>query len=142
MDGYIYLVQEREFIKLDDNTFKIGRTKNLMQRMSQYPKGSRLLFNICVQDTIRAESELLAIFQKTFEHVDIGREYFKGDPLHMMEEMFLYLKHVGFHKVTMQEKEKNAQKEKGGQFQTKSQVIQQKKVLNLQPLTIQMGLKS
>lgn len=34
----IYLIQEREFI--GTNVFKIGRTKNINQRMKNYPKNS------------------------------------------------------------------------------------------------------
>jgi excinuclease UvrABC nuclease subunit len=42
----IYLVQEREFIKTNEDVYKIGKSNNLSQRVRGYPKGSRLLLLI------------------------------------------------------------------------------------------------
>ena len=45
--NYIYLLQEREFIKTKENVYKIGRTKKEnYKRFHQYPKGSVLLFQM------------------------------------------------------------------------------------------------
>ena len=41
MTNYIYLLQEREFIKTKENVYKIGMTKKENhKRFNQYPKGS------------------------------------------------------------------------------------------------------
>ena len=41
---YIYLLQEREFIKTKEPIYKIGKTKQVNnKRFGQYPKGSVLL---------------------------------------------------------------------------------------------------
>lgn len=47
--NYVYLLQEREFIKTNENIYKVGRTKKEnYQRFNQYPKSSILLFQtIC-----------------------------------------------------------------------------------------------
>jgi hypothetical protein len=81
MTNYIYLLQEREFIKTEENIFKIGKTtKNNLQRFSQYPKGSKLLYQFVCDDCHTTENILLEIFKKEFkQRTDIGREYFEGD---------------------------------------------------------------
>ena len=40
--GHIYLIQEREFMNANQNVYKIGRTKDINQRVKGYPKDSRL----------------------------------------------------------------------------------------------------
>ena len=47
MIGYIYLLQEREFIKTKENIYKLGKTKqeNLKQ-LKQYSKGSELIIQL------------------------------------------------------------------------------------------------
>ena len=52
MSNYIYLLQEREFIKTNENIYKIGMTTKLnFERFNQYPKGSVLLFQIICEDS-------------------------------------------------------------------------------------------
>lgn len=44
---YMYLLQTRESIKTKENVYKVGRTKKEnYERFNQYPKGSRLLFQM------------------------------------------------------------------------------------------------
>ena len=43
MSAWIYLIHEREFIKEKKHIYKIGRTKNIAKRLTQYPKGSQML---------------------------------------------------------------------------------------------------
>lgn len=41
MAEYVYLVREREFLRLNEPTFKVGKTKNEPNsRLGGYPKGS------------------------------------------------------------------------------------------------------
>jgi hypothetical protein len=79
--NYIYLVQEREFIKTEENIFKIGMTRRPnLERVNQYPKGSDLLIQIRCIDCITLEKELITIFKDKFiQRKDIGNEYFEGD---------------------------------------------------------------
>jgi hypothetical protein len=83
--NYIYLLQEREFIKTNENIYKVGMTKqNNHQRFNQYPKGSILLLQLICNDCVFIEKQLLNIFKETFiKRIDIGNEYFEGDYKHM-----------------------------------------------------------
>ena len=85
-NGHLYLIWEREFIKSGEKLFKIGRTDNIRRRLTQYPKGSRLLFSIYTPDCLTAERELIRQFKSTFDpRTDIGREYFGGESHNMIE---------------------------------------------------------
>lgn len=89
---YIYLVQERESMRCNDNVFKIGRTsQEPNKRMKGYPNNSRLLLTVIVNDSINAETELKRIFRNKFKlRNDIGDEYFEGDPMKMMRIIIKY----------------------------------------------------
>ena len=86
---YIYLLQEREFVKNGQPIYKIGKTKQPNQkRFSQYPKGSVLLFQRICHNCHQVEGELIRRFKEVFkQHTDIGSEYFEGDSFAMMEHM-------------------------------------------------------
>jgi hypothetical protein len=85
----------REF--LDTNVYKIGRTENIQKRINNYPKGSRLLFNVfshytISHYTISQETELIHMFSRTFhQRSDIGRENFQGDHKLMMNTILDYV---------------------------------------------------
>jgi hypothetical protein len=92
MSGMLYLIQEREFIKMKEDVYKFGRTENISQRITQYPKGSKLLFAIKITDEKLAENELLKKLSIEFKsRPDIGREYFQGDYKSMMRTIFEYV---------------------------------------------------
>ena len=50
-DGHIYVVKEREFIKTNENIYKIGRSKNIVRRMPSYPKDS-LIYSIMYSQNV------------------------------------------------------------------------------------------
>ena len=89
---YIYLLQERESLRCHDEIYKIGRTKQEgVSRIKNYPKGSKVWLMIIVNDSVKAENDLLDRFDKMFVQVsDVGREYYKGNPVQMMEEIIKY----------------------------------------------------
>lgn len=91
---YIYLVQEREFMKTKEFIFKVGKTaQKPYRRMQAYPKESRLLLTIIVNDCSRAEYEILKIFRSRFkQRIEIGDEYFEGDPIEMIDVILDYQK--------------------------------------------------
>lgn len=91
---YIYLLQEREFIKSGESIYKIGRTqKEHLIRFAQYPKGSSLLFQMRCRDGVRIEAWLLKIFKDAFiQRLDIGKEYFEGRSSMMMELIYQTIK--------------------------------------------------
>jgi len=86
---YIYLIQEREFIKSSEEIYKIGRTCQAdFKRFDGYPKNSHLLLFIDVPDCKCIEKILINKYKKEFKHrKDIGNEYFEGDKWKMMKEI-------------------------------------------------------
>lgn len=91
--GYVYLLQEREFVQNENIVFKFGRTANILERMSSYPKGSRLVTaELVYGDHKRAETEVLRLLREQFiNRKDIGREYFEGDPVKMRAVICNYI---------------------------------------------------
>ena len=91
---YIYLLQEREFIKTKENIFKIGKTKqNNNDRIRQYPKGSILLFQMICSNCDNIERVLIKIFKENYKHCkEIGNEYFQGDSNDMIKNIFEIIK--------------------------------------------------
>ena len=79
--GYIYLLQEREFVRLNEPTYKIGRTmQTLENRFRNYPKGSHVIITFIVEDCFAMESILINLFNKNFiKKTEYGNEYFYGD---------------------------------------------------------------
>lgn len=93
--GYMYLIQEREFIKSGESVFKIGRTNNIKQRFSQYPKGSDLCFSVSTTNINEVEYDLINIFKGLFTHrQDIGSEYFEGNREFMIECIQEYVNYM------------------------------------------------
>ena len=45
----IYIIQEREFIRLKEETYKVGITQNIIRRYSEYPKSSKSI-DPCIGD--------------------------------------------------------------------------------------------
>jgi hypothetical protein len=86
---YIYLLREREFIKCNEQIYKIGKTtQNPIKRFNQYPKSSDLIFMIKVHDCHKVEKKLLSLFDSKFkQRKDIGREYYSGN----VNEMILLI---------------------------------------------------
>lgn len=85
-----YIIHEREFIKCNENVFKIGKTsQHIKDRFSQYPKGSKLLIERIVNNCNLMEHEIIKSFDKNFiNRPDIGREYYEGN-YNDMEKEFL-----------------------------------------------------
>jgi hypothetical protein len=80
MYGYIYLIQTREFYNSKEQTYKIGRSKDVLIRHKQYLKGSILLFCRAVNDAIKLESIICEQFKINFIHKrEYGTEYFNGN---------------------------------------------------------------
>lgn len=87
---YVYILQEREFIKTNENIYKIGKTKQLnLTRFKQYPKGSMLLMQMSCFDCDILESKIIEIFKiKYIQRTDIGTEYFEGEKNNMISDIY------------------------------------------------------
>jgi len=88
--NYIYIIQEREFIKTYEKIYKIGKSKQENnKRINQYPKQSILLFQIVCNNSEQLERELIKIFKnKYIQRKDIGNEYFEGDYEDMIKTIY------------------------------------------------------
>ncbi|MBA42865.1 MAG: hypothetical protein CMF62_02510 [Magnetococcales bacterium] len=84
---HIYLIKEREFIKTDENIFKLGKTtQKKNKRFYSYPKGSILYFQIYSDNISKIEKKLIELFKKNFTHaIKYGNEYFEGDNIKMQK---------------------------------------------------------
>ena len=89
--NYVYLIQEREFIKTRESIYRIGTTRKL-GKFSRYPKGSILMFQIyCGGKNI--ESKILKIFRQKFTcRRDIGTDYFQGNYSYMIDIIYSIVK--------------------------------------------------
>ena len=94
--NYIYLLQEREFLKTKENIFKVGMTtKQNHERFNQYPKGSILLFQLICDNCKNIEKQIITIFKENFiQRKDIGTEYFQGNYKLMIDSIYLTIKNV------------------------------------------------
>ena len=92
--NYIYLLQEREFIKTKENIYKIGMTKKEnLHRFNQYPKSSLLLFQMICNDCRNSEKQIIKLFKEKFKHRrDIGNEYFEGEYKSMIDLIYSTIK--------------------------------------------------
>jgi len=87
---YIYLLQEREFIKTNEPIYKIGKTKQeCLKRIINYPNGTKLIIQIECNDCDTYEKLLITKFKKNFIHKnDIGNEYFYGNRFKMINIIY------------------------------------------------------
>ena len=92
MAQYIYLIQEREFIKTNEPIYKIGKTKQaLLERIKKYPKGSNIIISMLCDDCDTAEKFLIDKFKKKYKfRRDYGYEYFEGNPNDMCTDIHNY----------------------------------------------------
>tara|TARA_B100001059_G_scaffold236345_1_gene286324 strand:+ start:1830 stop:3365 length:1536 start_codon:yes stop_codon:yes gene_type:complete len=104
---YIYLLQEREFIRTNDNVYKVGMTtKENYERFRQYPKGSVLLFQMICNNCKNIEKLVLKKFKETFkQRKDIGNEYFEGEYKGMIDIIYLTIKDENAENVCIIEQE-------------------------------------
>ena len=79
--NYIYLLREREFVRSDENVYKIGRTsQDPGKRFASYPKDSEILLVKSTDNCKEKETALLSIFRTKYTpRKDIGAEYFQGN---------------------------------------------------------------
>jgi len=89
MTNYVYILQEREFIRLNEPTYKIGKTgKNPpWERIKQYPKGTVAKFLMEVDDKDKFETKAINIFKNKYKQMtDYGNEYFQGNLNEMIQD--------------------------------------------------------
>jgi hypothetical protein len=89
--GYCYLIREREFIRMNENIYKIGKTtKEFSQRLAQYPKNSEVIMFIKYDNCHTTERTLLKYAREKFvQQKKYGNEYFLIDDIKDMMKIFL-----------------------------------------------------
>ena len=93
--GHLYVIKEREFIKTKENIFKIGKTINIVNRMPQYPKQSRVYIMFYSTNIDDMEKYIIEQFDKRFtKRVDIGAEYYECDQNELLMDMSVFMLHV------------------------------------------------
>jgi len=92
--NYIYLLQEREFIKTNENIYKVGRTAQANHaRFNDYPKGSILLFQMICSNCKDIEKQIILALTTNFkQRKDIGTEYFEGNYNSMIDIIYSIVK--------------------------------------------------
>ena len=92
---YIYIIHERTFVKTNANIYKIGKTKNIKNRLNGYSKGSKLLFTIpCIDSTIM-EKIILKYLKENNEYIqakEYGNEYFICELNNLMNDIYNLVK--------------------------------------------------
>jgi len=85
--GHIYMIQEREFIKTNENIYKIGKSKNIVNRMPAYPKQSKIFMIFYTPYNVnKLEKYIIENCDKMFIcRGDIGREYYECTSDSMMQ---------------------------------------------------------
>jgi hypothetical protein len=83
--GFIYVLREREFIRLDEPVYKVGRSCDYARRANDYPSGSEVISVSAVSDMFVAETELKARCEQEFRRrSEYGLEYFECDISRLM----------------------------------------------------------
>ncbi len=81
-EGYVYLVQERDFVNSKQDIYKIGKSiRPNLCKFKQNPKDTELLLHIRCHDCVKIENKIKKLFKKKYiqeTHNEI--EYFEGDP--------------------------------------------------------------
>ena len=95
MSEGVYLIQPREFIKSNENVYKLGRSIHLDNRVKQYPNGSNTLLMLNCNNSIACEKYLINLFKTKFtQKTYYGTEYFEGDKKMMIREIIKYITSV------------------------------------------------
>jgi hypothetical protein len=92
MSEGVYLIHPREFIKTNENVYKLGRSLHLDIRVKQYPNGSNTLLMLNCNNSIVCEKYLINLFKTKFiQKTYYGTEYFEGDKKIMIKEIINYI---------------------------------------------------
>jgi hypothetical protein len=92
---FIYLLRDRESMRLGENVYKVGKTRQGTERLKGYSKGSELLLMVQVPDCDLLERLILADFVIFFtQRLERGVEYFEGDPIAMCNTIYQYFGRV------------------------------------------------
>lgn len=87
MQEFCYINHTREFIRANENIFKVGKTTQYGDaRLKQYPKGTIQKIKVRVTDCTACENAIIKKFDKLFiKKTEFGREYYEGNISNMLK---------------------------------------------------------
>lgn len=96
--GYVYIVRECDFVRLNEDIYKIGRTSkiNPEDRFQKYRKGTEIICCFYVNDSIECKNKIIKCFSNhanITKMTEYGKEYFQGDKNELLNEMLQIVKH-------------------------------------------------
>jgi len=79
--GFAYIIREREFLRMNENVFKVGKCEDIVKRFKNYPNGSELVKYYKTSDRHAFEKLFLMDLKNSnaVHRKDIGNEYFEAD---------------------------------------------------------------
>jgi hypothetical protein len=94
---YIYIVRECDFVRLNEDIYKIGRTAkaNPEDRFQKYRKGTEIVGFFGVKDSIECENKIIKHFSnhdKIKKMTEYGKEYFQGNKFELLNEILQFVK--------------------------------------------------
>lgn len=87
---YVYIIRLREFVRLNEPTYKIGKTTLLPhKRLGSYPKNSKIHAIFTVNNCHVIKQKIINKFKEIFrQRTEYGTEYFSGSLNYMIFIMF------------------------------------------------------
>ena len=91
-EGYVYIIRECDFVRLNENIYKIGRTAkiNPEDRFQKYRKGTEIIGFFKVNDSVECENKIIKCFSNhnnIKKMSEYGKEYFQGNKKELLNEM-------------------------------------------------------
>ena len=91
-EGYVYILRECDFVRLNENIYKIGRTAkiNPEDRFQKYRKGTEIIGFFKVNDSVECENKIIKCFSNHSNIIkmnEYGKEYFQGNKNELLIEM-------------------------------------------------------
>ena len=95
MNGFIYLVQIKEFVNNNEEIYKVGticEDNPIAKIVQRYPQGSEIQFGLSVKNYKLSKEKAISIFTQNYEQMkQYGDEYFKGDIFSMREDLMVII---------------------------------------------------
>ena len=113
--GYVYIVRECDFVRLNEDIYKIGRTSkiNPEDRFQKYRKGTEIICCFYVNDSIECKNKIIKCFSnhtnitkmtragdassglassRAARMTEYGKEYFQGNKNELLSEILQIVK--------------------------------------------------
>jgi hypothetical protein len=123
MENYqhVYLIQEREFLRLKENVYKVGKTIQEFERFRSYPKGSVVHLMVSCDDCSALEKKVIFQFKQKYRQCkEYGTEYFEGN----LDDMIATITFIRNNLVKVEEDVKKQQEEQVRKYEEENTRLQ------------------